>query len=92
MKNYTGERKGEHHQNHPPQKLVQNDSYNNEHEQIDFISAQANPNKSYDLALVVDLDGVGQELGSLPITAKCAVPTVVFEPYEAISFGEVFIR
>ncbi|CAD7931174.1 unnamed protein product [Amoebophrya sp. A25] len=60
--------------------------------QIDFISAQANPNKSYDLALVVDLDGVGQELGSVPITAKCAVPTVVFEPYEAISFGEVFIR
>ncbi|CAD7939993.1 unnamed protein product [Amoebophrya sp. A120] len=60
--------------------------------QIDFISAQANPQKAYDLALVVDLDGVGQELGSVPITAKCAVPTVVFEPYEAISFGEVFIR
>jgi hydrocephalus-inducing protein len=59
--------------------------------QIDFISTQA-ANKQYDLALVVDLDGVGQELGSLPITARCAVPTVAFEPYEAINFGEVFIR
>ncbi len=31
--------------------------------QVDFISAQSNTTKAYDLALVVDLDGVGQELG-----------------------------
>jgi hypothetical protein len=40
----------------------------------------------------VDLDGVGQELGSVAISARVVVPTVAFEPYEQINFGEVFIR
>jgi hydrocephalus-inducing protein len=43
--------------------------------QIDFISVNV---KTYDLCLVVDLDGVGQELASIPIQARCAVPTVSF--------------
>jgi len=41
--------------------------------QIDFISVNV---KTYDLCLVVDLDGVGQELASIPIQARCAVPMV----------------
>lgn len=36
--------------------------------QIDFISVNL---KQYDLALMVDLDGVGQELFSVPIQAQC---------------------
>lgn len=40
--------------------------------QVDFISVNL---KTYDLALVVDLDGVGQELASILIQARCMVPT-----------------
>jgi hypothetical protein len=42
--------------------------------------------------LVVDLDGVGPELLSIPIAARCAVPTVSFEPQDILSYKEVFIR
>jgi hypothetical protein len=45
--------------------------------QVDFISSTE---KSYELSLVLDLDGVGQELSSIPIFARCLVPTVAFEP------------
>ena len=43
-------------------------------------------------ALVVDLDGVGQELASIPIQARCMVPTVSFEPAETLHYADVFIR
>ncbi|CAJ1447961.1 unnamed protein product [Effrenium voratum] len=57
--------------------------------QIDFISMNV---KSYDLCLVVDLDGVGQELASIPIQARCAVPQVTPEPAEHLEYGDIFIR
>lgn len=53
--------------------------------QIDFVSMNV---KSYDLCLVVDLDGVGQELASIPIQARCAVPQVALEPAEHVDYGE----
>ncbi|XP_071959113.1 hydrocephalus-inducing protein homolog isoform X2 [Antedon mediterranea] len=37
----------------------------------------ANTLKKYDMVMVVDVDGVGTEILSLPITAKCVVPPVV---------------
>ncbi|CAK9097734.1 Hydrocephalus-inducing protein (Protein Hy-3) [Durusdinium trenchii] len=57
--------------------------------QIDFVSMNV---KSYDLCLVVDLDGVGQELASIPIQARCAVPQVALEPAEHVDYGDIFIR
>ncbi|CAE8612898.1 unnamed protein product [Polarella glacialis] len=57
--------------------------------QVDFISVNV---KSYDLCLVVDLDGVGQELASIPIQARCAVPGISFEPSEVLAYGNIFIR
>lgn len=57
--------------------------------QIDFISVNV---KTYDLCLVVDLEGVGQELASIPIQARCAVPTVSFEPHDMLEYGDVFLR
>eukprot|EP00434_Breviolum_minutum_P033123 symbB.v1.2.029308.t1/scaffold3193.1/size61566/3 len=57
--------------------------------QIDFVSMNV---KSYDLCLVVDLDGVGQELASIPIQARCAVPQVALEPAEHVHYGDIFIR
>ncbi|CAE7232366.1 HYDIN [Symbiodinium sp. CCMP2456] len=57
--------------------------------QIDFVSLNV---KSYDLCLVVDLDGVGQELASIPIQARCAVPQVALEPSEHLEYGDIFIR
>lgn len=35
---------------------------------------------------------MGQELASIPIQARCAVPAVTFEPSEMVDFGEIFIR
>jgi hydrocephalus-inducing protein len=57
--------------------------------QIDFISVNV---KTYDLCLVVDLDGVGQELSSIPIQGRCAVPSVTFEPQEVLEYNDIFIR
>ncbi|CAK0825377.1 unnamed protein product [Prorocentrum cordatum] len=57
--------------------------------QLDFISVNI---KTYDLALVMDLDGVGQELASIPIQARCAVPMVKLDPPEQLQFGDIFIR
>ncbi|CAE7894602.1 Hydin [Symbiodinium microadriaticum] len=62
--------------------------------QIDFVSEPLRRLnvKSYDLCLVVDLDGVGQELASIPIQARCAVPQVALEPSEHLEYGDIFIR
>ncbi|CAK0791290.1 unnamed protein product [Prorocentrum cordatum] len=57
--------------------------------QVDFVSSTE---KKYDLRLVVDLEGVGNELLSIPITAACAVPSVTFEPQAGLSYGDIFIR
>jgi hypothetical protein len=57
--------------------------------QVDFISCNE---KRYDLCLAVDLEGVGKELKTIPVTATCAAPQVTFEPHGCLSYGDVFIR
>lgn len=57
--------------------------------QVDFISMHE---KKYDLVMAVDLEGVGEELHSIPVTAVCAAPQVTFEPHGCLSYGDVFIR
>eukprot|EP00397_Hematodinium_sp_SG-2012_P000030 GEMP01000030.1.p1 GENE.GEMP01000030.1~~GEMP01000030.1.p1 ORF type:complete len:4608 (+),score=1069.56 GEMP01000030.1:10-13833(+) len=57
--------------------------------QIDFTSVNV---KTYELSLVVDLDGVGQELCTVPITARCAVPMVSFFPTDNLIYDDIFIR
>ena len=50
--------------------------------QVDFVSTSV---KKYEIALVVDVDGVGEEILSLPITAKYdhfIFPVVIFFPFK----------
>ncbi|NXF94149.1 HYDIN protein, partial [Eubucco bourcierii] len=45
----------------------------------------------YELALVVDVDGVGRELLSLPLTARCVVPALqVADP--VVNFGRCYLQ
>eukprot|EP00929_Paragymnodinium_shiwhaense_P007666 TRINITY_DN111574_c0_g1_i1.p1 TRINITY_DN111574_c0_g1~~TRINITY_DN111574_c0_g1_i1.p1 ORF type:complete len:5027 (+),score=1455.52 TRINITY_DN111574_c0_g1_i1:94-15081(+) len=57
--------------------------------QVDFLSISE---KKYDMRLAVDLQGVGKELSSIPITAQCAVPQVSFDPHGCLSYNDIFIR
>ncbi|XP_068025945.1 hydrocephalus-inducing protein homolog [Melanerpes formicivorus] len=45
----------------------------------------------YELALVVDVDGVGQELLSLPLTARCVVPALRV-PKPVVTFGRCYLQ
>eukprot|EP00501_MAST-03F_sp_TOSAG23-6_P000263 GSMAST32.ASY1.ANO1.269.1 assembled CDS len=56
--------------------------------QIDFIS---NTVKVYNYFLTVDVEGVGDALLSLPITASCGVPNVILEK-EEIPYGTSYLR
>uniref|UniRef100_A0A0G4I9B7 HYDIN/VesB/CFA65-like Ig-like domain-containing protein n=1 Tax=Chromera velia CCMP2878 TaxID=1169474 RepID=A0A0G4I9B7_9ALVE len=57
--------------------------------QVDFIPVHV---RAYACSLVVDLEGVGQDLLALPIDARCGVPAVQIEPSETVHFGEIFLR
>ncbi|NXF97015.1 HYDIN protein, partial [Eubucco bourcierii] len=46
---------------------------------------------TYELALVVDVDGVGQELLSLPLTARCVVPPLRV-PNPVVPFGRCYLQ
>ncbi|XP_068021950.1 hydrocephalus-inducing protein homolog [Melanerpes formicivorus] len=46
---------------------------------------------TYELALVVDVDGVGQELLSLPLTARCVVPALRV-PKPVVTFGRCYLQ
>ncbi|XP_054031509.1 hydrocephalus-inducing protein homolog [Dryobates pubescens] len=46
---------------------------------------------TYSLALVVDVDGVGQELLSLPLTARCVAPALRV-PNPVVSFGRCSLQ
>ncbi|XP_068021953.1 hydrocephalus-inducing protein homolog [Melanerpes formicivorus] len=46
---------------------------------------------TYKLALVVDVDGVGQELLSLPLTARCVVPALRV-PKPVVTFGRCYLQ
>lgn len=54
---------------------------------IDFNS---NTVKKYNANLVVDVEGVGTDVCSIPITAQCVVPEVMLSA-ENINFGDCFI-
>ncbi|XP_054026269.1 hydrocephalus-inducing protein homolog [Dryobates pubescens] len=45
----------------------------------------------YELALVLDVDGVGQELFSLPLTARCVVPALSV-PSPVVPFGRCYLQ
>ncbi len=48
---------------------------------------------TYDNVLVVDLEGVGQDMLAVPIKAECKVPRVRIEPENMfIDFEKVFLR
>lgn len=57
--------------------------------QVDFIPMTV---KKYDLVMVVDIDGVGPDMHTLPIRAECFVPKVELIPSDSIDFGPVFLR
>ncbi|XP_068026039.1 hydrocephalus-inducing protein-like [Melanerpes formicivorus] len=46
---------------------------------------------TYKLALVVDVDGVGQELLSLPLTARCVAPALRV-PKPVVTFGRCYLQ
>ncbi|KAM6294461.1 hydrocephalus-inducing protein homolog [Aegotheles albertisi] len=51
----------------------------------------SNTVKEYELALVVDVDGVGKEVSALLLTARCAVPPLrVLSP--SVTFGRCFLK
>jgi len=46
----------------------------------------------YDMVLVVDLEGVGQDMLAVPIKAECLVPKVRVTPSDFLEFGNCFLR
>ena len=47
--------------------------------------------KSYFMVMVLDIEGVGKDMKSIPIVAESDVPNVKVKP-ELLNFGEVFLR
>ena len=48
--------------------------------------------QQYDMVLVVDLEGVGQDMLAVPIKAECLVPKVKITPSDYLDFKDVFLR
>ena len=48
--------------------------------------------QQYDMVLVVDLEGVGQDMLAVPIKADCIVPKVKITPSDYLDFKDVFLR
>lgn len=46
----------------------------------------------YDMVLVVDLEGVGQDMLAVPIKAECIVPKVRVQPTEFLQFDNCFLK
>jgi hydrocephalus-inducing protein len=44
------------------------------------------------MVLVVDLEGVGQDMLAVPIKAECHVPAVKVHPSDFLQFGKCFLR
>ena len=55
---------------------------------LNFISTAV---QKYDLAMLVDVEAVGDSLLSLPITAECIVPAIKPSTFE-IDYGDAFVR
>lgn len=56
---------------------------------IEFIP---NNQQVYDMVLVVDLEGVGQDMLAVPIKAECHVPEVEVNPIDFLEYGTCFLR
>lgn len=56
---------------------------------IEFIPSTQ---RSYDMCLMVDLEGVGQDMLAVPIKAECLVPKVKITPADYLDFKDVFLR
>ena len=48
--------------------------------------------KKYEMVMVVDIEGVGQDMFSLPIKAESEVPLVELKPNDKLIFEEIFLR
>ncbi|OCT82470.1 hypothetical protein XELAEV_18025000mg [Xenopus laevis] len=60
--------------------------------QLDIqVTICSNQVKRYEMALVVDVDGIGDEVLALPITARCVVPTVCLED-STLKFSRCFLH
>lgn len=42
--------------------------------------------------MVVDIEGVGHDMYSLPIKAESEVPSVELKPSDKLDFSEIFLR
>ncbi|XP_075692913.1 hydrocephalus-inducing protein homolog [Rhinoderma darwinii] len=51
----------------------------------------SNSLKKYELALVVDVDGIGEEVLALPVTGRCLVPPLFVEN-NAITYNRCFLQ
>jgi len=63
----------------------------NEKQQIDIEFVPGMP-QLYDMVLVVDLDGVGQDMLAVPIKADCHVPKVKVHPSDFLEYESCFLR
>jgi hydrocephalus-inducing protein len=48
--------------------------------------------QQYDMVLVVDLEGVGQDMLAVPIKAECLVPKVKVSPADFLEYDTCFLR
>jgi hydrocephalus-inducing protein len=48
--------------------------------------------QTYDMVLVVDLEGVGQDMLAVPIKAECLVPKVRVHPSDFLEYESCFLR
>lgn len=44
------------------------------------------------MVLVVDLDGVGEDMLAVPVKAECLVPKVKVQPEDYLDFDVCFLR
>jgi len=42
--------------------------------------------------MTIDIEGVGNDMLSVPIRAECQVPSVEVSPVEKLEFGEAFLN
>lgn len=48
--------------------------------------------KKYETVMTIDIEGVGNDMLSIPIKAECQIPTVEISPTEKLEFGEAFLN
>jgi len=44
------------------------------------------------MVMVLDIEGVGQDMKSIPITAQCEVPVIEIKPADRLEFDKIFLR